>query len=203
MTVIEKLNATAATINAEHALAVHHATTSIEHARRIGQLLLDVKATVGYGKFQPWLDANVEFSRRQAQRYMAAAQGRPLPVRKVASLPKNDTVSLLTLADIPMPRFRTGELLRAVSVIPDGWYDEFLLIPSVDGKAFVAHINGPADGDQLADEGTFCTWRRTSVDVADLPRLPLVFGFPWDSAEIVERRPHPGCEINPFLEVLQ
>lgn len=194
---------TAGSINAEHALALHHADAALEHARRIGQLLIEAKAALAHGEFTPWVAANIAFSMRQAQRYMAAAQGRPLPVRKIASLPKNDTVSLLTLDAIPMPHFKAGEFLRAVAVVADGWHDEFLLMPSVDGEAFVAHINGPADDDQLADEGAVCTWRRSSVDVSDLPRLPLVFSFPWERAEIVERRPHPGFEANPFAEVLQ
>lgn len=194
-------SAIATEVNREHALATQHAERAIEHARRIGLLLIEAKRALGHGKFQSWLTANVSFSPRQAQRYMSAAHGRPLPVRKIAALPKSDTVSLLTIADIPMPRFKAGEFLRAVAVVNDGWYDEFLLMPADDDRSFVAHINGPADGDQLADEGAVWTWRRPSVAVADLPRLPLVFSFPWDRAEIVERRPHPVFTCNPFGEV--
>lgn len=201
MNTLARLTSAATEINAEHALALHHADAAIEHARRIGLLLIEVKSTLAHGEFTPWLTANVAFSTRQAQRYMAAAAGKPLPVRKMASMPKNDTVSLLTLDAIRMPSFRVGELLRAVAVVHDGWHDEFLLMPAVDGGAYVAHINGPAVGDRLADEGTVWTWRRPSVDVADLPRLPLVFAFPWNRAEIVERRPHPGFDANPFCEV--
>lgn len=193
---------TADSINAEHALALHHADAALGHARRIGLLLTEAKAALAHGEFMPWVAANIAFSMRQAQRYMAAAQGKPLPVRKIASLPKNDTVSLLTLSAIPMPSFKSGEFLRAIAVVADGWHDEFLLMPTVKGRAYIAHINGPADGDHLADKGAVCTWRRSSVDVSDLPRLPLVFSFPWERAEIVERRPHPGFESNPFAEVL-
>ena len=203
MNALTRLNSAATEINAEHALALHHADAAIGHARRIGLLLIEVKSALAHGEFTPWLAANIAFSTRQAQRYMAAAARKPLPVRKIASLPKNDTVSLLTLNDIAMPRFRAGELLRAVAAVPDGWHDEFLMLPSADGGAFVGHINGPADGDRLADGGAVWTWRRSSVDVADLPRLPLVFSFPWDRAEIAERRPHPGFEANPFVQVLQ
>jgi hypothetical protein len=192
------LTATAAAINAEYALAVHHATTAIEHARRIGQLLLDVKASVHHGEFLPWLDANVEFSRRQAQRYMAAAQGKPLPMRGIAALPKNDTVSYLTLNDIPMPRFKAGEYLRAVAVVVDVWYDELLILPATDGGAFVGHINGPADGEQMSGDSTVWTWRSDSIPVEDLRSSVIVFSFPWDRAKIVERSPLHAFARSPF-----
>ena len=76
-------------INAEHAEAVKHADLAIEHARRAGALLLEVKATLDHGAFLPWIDENVNVSRRQAQRYMRAAQGKPTTARAI----KNDTVS--------------------------------------------------------------------------------------------------------------
>lgn len=195
-------SAIATEVNREHALATQHAERAIEHARRIGLLLIEAKRALGHGKFQSWLTANVSFSPRQAQRYMSAAHGRPLPVRKIAALPKCDTVSHLTIADIPMPRFKAGEFLRAVAVVHDCWYDEFLLMPAAADRAFVAHINGPADGNQLAAHGTVWTWRRPAVDVADLPRLPLVFSFPWERAEIVERFPREPFALNVFEEVL-
>lgn len=83
---------TAATINEQHRLAMAHARDAVEHARRAGELLLQIKAELPHGTFLAWLQANVEVTPRQAQRYMAAAQGKALPVRSIA---KSDTVSHL------------------------------------------------------------------------------------------------------------
>lgn len=196
-----RLDRVALAINSEHTLAMQHAESAIEHARRVGQLLIEAKNALQHGEFQPWLASHVAFSTRQAQRYMSAAMGKPLPVRKIA-IPKNDTVSFLTLDDITVPRFRAGEFLRAVAVFADAWRDEFLVLPDGGNGAFVAHANGPGDDDGFADEGMLITWRSASVNVANLRGLPLVFAFPWSRAEIIERYPHPGFERNVFDEVL-
>lgn len=198
---ISAVDSTAAAIEHHHQLALRHASTAVEHAREAGRLLLAVKAGLAHGDWLPWLSSNVTVSPRQAQRYMRAAQGKPLPAPRL--LPsKNDTVSHLTIDDVPMPNFRCGELLRAVAVVPDGWFDEFILLPAAGrgANAYITHVNGPAIGDQLADEGVVWTCRRAPVSVDKLRHLPLVFSFPWDRAEIMVRRPHPGFEQNPFAE---
>lgn len=84
----------AAEINVEHAKAVTHAGQAVEHAKRAGELLLHVKASLPHGKFLPWVAEHLSVSARQSQRYMSIAAGKPLPVRHVALL-KNDTVSHL------------------------------------------------------------------------------------------------------------
>jgi hypothetical protein len=78
-------------INEQHRLAMSYAGRAFEHARRAGELLQKVKARLKHGEFLPWLEAHVEVTPRQAQRYMAAAAGKPLPARAV----KCDTVSSL------------------------------------------------------------------------------------------------------------
>jgi hypothetical protein len=61
-------------INAEHQAALGKAREAIEHARRAGELLLQVKADVGHGGFLAWVAENVHCSARQAQRYMTLAE---------------------------------------------------------------------------------------------------------------------------------
>ena len=78
-------------IRKEHAAAIQHADKAIEHAKRAGELLLEVKGQLPHGGFLPWLDEHLNVSRRQAQRYMRAAQGKPMTARQI----KNDTVSHL------------------------------------------------------------------------------------------------------------
>lgn len=81
----------AAEINAEHLAATGKAREAIEHARRAGEMLLDVKAGLGHGAFLPWLAANITFSDRTAQRYMVLAENWP------AIAAKSDTLSDLTI----------------------------------------------------------------------------------------------------------
>ena len=78
-------------INEQHRLAVQHAGSAIDHAKRAGELLTQVKEGLPHGAFLAWVSTHVEVSPRQAQRYMAAAQGRALPLRTI----KSDTVSHL------------------------------------------------------------------------------------------------------------
>lgn len=85
----------AADINAAHHAAMGHAADAVAYAKQAGALLVKAKQKLPHGVFGAWLDANCEVSARQAQRYMAAAQGKPLPVRAIAAPVKNDTVSHL------------------------------------------------------------------------------------------------------------
>ena len=84
----------AAEINRHHGLAVARAGEAIQHVIAAGKLLLEVKAALPHGQFGEWMAANIQVSARQAQRYIAVAQGKPLPVRAIAA--KNDTVSYLS-----------------------------------------------------------------------------------------------------------
>jgi hypothetical protein len=103
------LGATAGEINAHHAAArkkadeaIRKADAAVHHAREAGRLLLDVKAALPHGQFIAWCRENLKVSARQAQRYMAAAQGKPPPLKTLAS--KSDTMAHLsapTPADPP------------------------------------------------------------------------------------------------------
>jgi len=81
----------AAQINAEHESAFGKAREALEHARRAGELLLQVKAEVGHGGFQVWIAEHCDFTARQAQRYMTVSEN------WAAIVAKYDTVSHLTL----------------------------------------------------------------------------------------------------------
>ena len=85
------LSTWAADINAAHADAMKHASSAIDYAKTAGNLLLKAKQKLQHGAFGGWLEANCSVSERQARRYMAAAQGKPLPMRAL----KSDTVSVL------------------------------------------------------------------------------------------------------------
>jgi hypothetical protein len=57
-----------------HADALAAARTTVEHARRCGELLLKVKARLPHGQLMPWLKANCPFSQRTGNAYMRVAR---------------------------------------------------------------------------------------------------------------------------------
>jgi hypothetical protein len=81
----------ASQINQHHKLACTLAGQAVSHAIEAGKLLLSVKESLPHGGFGDWVANNLDVSARQAQRYMGAAQGKPLPIRAI----KYDTVSYL------------------------------------------------------------------------------------------------------------
>jgi hypothetical protein len=83
----------AADINRHHEEACAKADEAISHAIEAGKLLLQVKASLGHGQFLPWVRAHLTVGVRQAQNYIAAAQGKPTPIR---SAPNAKQVAHLT-----------------------------------------------------------------------------------------------------------
>ena len=75
----------AADINHHHQQACLRAGEAINHAIEAGKLLIAVKQRLPHGEFGGWLEKNIQVTQRQAQRYIAAAQGKPVPVRAIAS----------------------------------------------------------------------------------------------------------------------
>jgi len=84
-------------INRRHLLAHAAANDAIEHAKAAGLLLLEIKGKLKHGQFLHWVRDNAQMSLRKAQRYMAVALGKPIPLRKL--IEKNDTVSHLKKGD--------------------------------------------------------------------------------------------------------
>jgi hypothetical protein len=67
--VINSLPSPAIEINALHNELCGLGQTSLEKAARIGELLTKQKAELPHGKWLPWFDANVQFSRKTGDRY--------------------------------------------------------------------------------------------------------------------------------------
>lgn len=153
-------------IEAHHAAAHAAADKAIEHAKQAGVLLLEVKASLPHGEFTKWVDVHLTVSQRQAQRYMAAAQGREL-VRKT----KSDTVSFLTcnddkgqsktLAEIFAPEWVPMKGYSYFCATADGayWVAESATAP---GYFHVSHLYG-SDGDD--DGGLYDGTRRPIIGV--------------------------------------
>jgi len=129
-----------AQINNHHRLAFRQANDAVENAKAAGLLLLQVKASMPHGQWTAWVKANLEVSDRQAQRYIAVAQGKTVPLRKLAG--KTDTVSDLKKGIfVPLPR----HIYFAKDVgFPDNHYlvESCLVHPDC---FFVTHINAQGD----------------------------------------------------------
>ena len=111
--------ATCTEINRLHQLATKSASEAIEYAKQAGELLLQVKAQLPYGAFGDWMEQNLSVSARQAQRYMAVAQGKPIPVRELAA--RNDTVSQVARSDMMSQLSDVLSPEEADSVIDGTW----------------------------------------------------------------------------------
>ena len=84
-------------INDAHREARYHASRAVERALEAGDLLLEVKSTLGHGEWLPWLAQHCpDVSRRSAQGYMRLARDLPLEMRNVAHLTLNGAMRLLS-----------------------------------------------------------------------------------------------------------
>ena len=128
-------------INSHAEQATAKANEAMHHAIEAGKLLLEVKASLAHGQFGEWLETNVKVSPRQAQRYMAAAEGKPVPIRSLSS--KYDTVSHLTdeskqtVTDWPVPTWTpTPGHWMHTSTDEAAWW----VVPSLEHPGFF-HIS--------------------------------------------------------------
>lgn len=80
-------------INRFHSLAFRKAEEAIDAAKNAGELLLEVKKSLQHGQLQRWIEANCQFSVRQAQRYMSVALNKDVPIQALTL--KSDMMSHL------------------------------------------------------------------------------------------------------------
>lgn len=120
----------AALINSEHAKASKHADRAVEHARRAGELLLEVKSHLPHGEWILWLTANCEVSDRQAQRYMRAARGLPISPQRIKYDAMADLKSIVSGEVADMPNLSSVEAAKLIPTIGQ-W-----ITTTVDDAAF-------------------------------------------------------------------
>lgn len=185
----------AADINAAHADAVKHASSAIDYAKTAGELLLKVKQKLPHGAFGGWLEANVEVSERQARRYMAAAQGKPLPMRTL----KTDTVSVLPAPDksdaAPIFKLRPGEAVT-LETDNDGWIDNLQIFPSVHDGFFHYLFTSGQEG-----AGCSATYSKRPIPKAFIQKVISENMPDWEFANITrvktEGREYNFCGVAP------
>ena len=71
-------------INHHHTGAMKQANDAVESAKAAVEPLFHVNVSLPQGTWIGWLTAHLSGSDRQSQRYMAAAEGQPVPPRKLA-----------------------------------------------------------------------------------------------------------------------
>lgn len=144
------LSTWAADINAAHADAMTHASSAIDYAKKAGALLLRAKQKLPHGAFGGWLEANCVVKARQAQYYMNAAQGKAVPVRKLANtqpaayLMADEVIKkAASFNDMPKPTFIPLKNY-AYSLVSDELNNDVVVIePSAKNKGyfFVSRID--------------------------------------------------------------
>jgi hypothetical protein len=78
MTPVPSLPDLAARINVEHAACLASARHAITRAVEVGRLLTEAKGQLAHGEWIPWVEANLEFNRVQAWKYMRAYDRREM-----------------------------------------------------------------------------------------------------------------------------
>lgn len=181
-------------INEHHAQAVQKADEAVGHAIQAGRLLLRAKEGLRHGQFLAWIAQHLTVSPRQAQRYIAAAQGRPVPIR---TNPPNAT----RMSHLTSTRALGAEGER-VSFVPTPWAWQWCA--GADGRdaglmSYVVEPSSEHPGfffvSHLYDEGNAydCTRRPVAADfVADNLRL---FGLREPDAAIWHTRPSSGVRV--------
>lgn len=169
----------------QHRLAQDKAGQAIEHAKRAGALLLKLKAALPHGGFLPRLQA-LGIKPRTAQTYMAAAQGKPMPIRALkcaarAHLPSPTVVPRDTDGTAPLLPRKPGFAAipdHAMFTELDGrWY--FIEQSTVQDHFFVSYVELVGDDDAVTQYLT----RPIRGDYVDLPLaewgLPEPARAPW------------------------
>ena len=164
----------AADINRHHELACLRADEAVDHAKQAGLLLLEVKSALKHGDWLPWLEENIFVSARQVQRYMQVAQGRPLPVRMLASTPLESTASEeanatpVSYLEVDAPRLFPGEP-DAVEFVPEAGFVYTVVLPDTTVFAVEPSLKHPGY--------FFVSKMDAATDMVDYTRRPV--GAAW------------------------
>jgi hypothetical protein len=98
---LTRIDDLAAQIKAELQAAKEAAQSTIEHALKCGELLLEAKAKLNHGLWLPWLTKSCGMSKRSAQRYMQLAKHRAEIEAKCATLAHLTLDAAVTLISLP------------------------------------------------------------------------------------------------------
>jgi ElaB/YqjD/DUF883 family membrane-anchored ribosome-binding protein len=126
----DSLTNLASEINSQHEQAIQHAKSSLEHARRAGELLQQAKQQIEHGKWLDWLASNCKVSFRQAQRYLKVANN-------WQAIAKNDAAASYLTIDEAI------ESVKPVKAVPDKRKQK--MIVAVGAKAVRQAVKPPSE----------------------------------------------------------
>ena len=159
-------------INTHHKNATKHAKDAVESAKAAGELLLHMKATLPHGALTSWIKANLNVSDRQAQRYMAVAQGKTVPLRKLAG--KTDTVSVLQTTAQSQGKWKNEkwEPEAGCMYLFNEEGASYWVLPCTEGGKWF-HVSKLYDGPRMSTDGFYRHY--TIFSVVDDPDLTSKF----------------------------
>jgi hypothetical protein len=151
-------------INRQQQLADEHFRTSVQHALKVGGLLLLVKAGLRHGEWLPWLAANVSIAERTAQDYMNLASQRD--PRRVADLPLRKALATIAepRASAPEPPADTTDLGARLR---EAWQAFDSARETLDRHARAARRRDLADGERAEAAERAAASARQTADLMD------------------------------------
>ena len=159
-------------INTHHKNARKHVNDAVESAKAAGALLLQVKASLPHGMFTTWVKDNIDVSERQVQRYMAAAQGKNVPLLLLAD--KTDTVSVLQTTAQSKGKWKNEkwEPEAGCMYLFNEEGATYLVLPCTEGGKWF-HVSKLYDGPRMSTDGF--TRHHTIFSVVNDPNLTSKF----------------------------
>jgi hypothetical protein len=103
-------------IRAEHEAVIAAVKSGIQHAMAAGDLLIEVKAKVNHGEWQPWLKKHCAFSERTAQLYMRWAENHAAieaKAQRVADLTLREAIKVISAPSRLSPPGSTAQTVAA------------------------------------------------------------------------------------------
>jgi hypothetical protein len=145
-------------INAAHEQCRQAYQSSLAHARRCGELLIEAKSQVQHGEWLTWLNVNCTVAARTAQAYMQVA-------RDWSKLEESATVADLSLKDalklLGDSEDADGETEPPKSDTPDAFTPPIAADLTVGDRALVVNSGNP-----YHDETVIVTERRSGLYLA-------------------------------------
>lgn len=165
------LQDTACLIRCHHEQALSGAKGAINHAKAAGILLLQMKDSMPCIQFIEWLSRNCGFSEQQAQNYLAVAQGKQVPIRRLGGGTDldSDLAGLVKTSD----GIWRGDRWEPVPGFMYLFKDEtgsYFVTPTPDGGT---HVCKHYSGSRMSSEGFH--WRYTIFAVNTDPDLTTQF----------------------------
>ena len=158
--------------NAEHGQAHAAAKTAIENAIECGRLLLEAKSQVAHGEWLPWIEANLSFGPRQAQKYIRLADHAAVLPNANCGSHLSINAALELIAEAPS----CADYIRSALGLLDKIRPLFVAAKAGDREALRATIEHAKRLSALREQGAERAeqaMRRRLIEAEPLPPRPI------------------------------